>query len=58
MSKVVDTVLLVCSYKETKKEALINLKKSFDSVGSKIVGVVLNKVRMTKKDRYNYYYSE
>lgn len=58
LSKIADTVLLVCSYKETKRESLRNLKKAFESVDSKIIGMVLNKMKVTKKDRYNYYYSE
>jgi len=58
LSKIVDTVLLVCAYKETRREALAKLKKQFESVNAKIAGVVLNKMKATKDSYYNYYYGE
>lgn len=58
LSKITDTVLLVCAYRETRREQLARLKKQFDSVNAKVAGIVLNKMKVTKENHYNYYYGE
>lgn len=54
LSNLVDSVILVSTYKQTKMEDLINTKKSIENVGGKIAGVILNKVPI--KDSKGYYY--
>ena len=59
MSKFVDTVLIVASYKNTKIETLDKVKKSFENVGGKITGVVLNKYPFSKSTyTESYYYDD
>lgn len=57
LSRIVDTTILVSSYKATKKEDLQKVKRSIENVGGKIAGVILNKVPIKAK-QYNtsYYY--
>ena len=60
ISRLVKQTLLVTTYKATKKEDLRNIKKRIDNVNGHIVGVVLNKVKISAK-KYNskyYYYSD
>ena len=59
VSKFVDTVLIVASYKTTKLETLGKVKKSFENVGGKITGVVLNKYPFSKNTyTESYYYDD
>ena len=59
VSKFVDTVLIVASYKTTKLETLGKVKKSFENVGGKITGVVLNKYPFSKSTyTESYYYDD
>ena len=46
--KKVDYVLLVSAAQKTKKDMLVNVKRSIESVGGKIAGVVLNQISMDK----------
>ncbi len=51
-----DAVILVIGYSETEKEIA---KKSVDSlkrVNANIIGTILNKYPMTKKNKYYYKY--
>lgn len=59
ISKFVDIVLLVASYKNTKTETLAKVKKSFENVGGKITGVILNKYPFSKSTyTESYYYDD
>lgn len=59
IAKFVDYTLIVTSYKTTKIEEAKKVIKSFEQVGGKIKGAVLNKYPLTK-DEYSssYYYND
>lgn len=59
ISKLVDYTVLVVSYKSTKLEEAKRLIKSFEQVGVKLSGAILNKYPLSKQS-YNstYYYSD
>lgn len=48
LARSVNSVILVASSKETKIEDLENAKKDIQNIGGKIIGAVLNKVKMKK----------
>lgn len=56
LSSKVDGVVLVAKYESTKKDNLITCKKLIDQVGGKIIGVVINRVKV-KGNKYYYYYN-
>lgn len=57
ISRIVDSTILVTSQGTTKIDDLKEAKKRIENVGGKIVGVVLNRVKVTnKKYQYGYYY--
>lgn len=49
LARSVNSTILVASSKETKIEDLNKAKKDIQNVGGKIIGVVLNKVKLKKK---------
>lgn len=55
--KKVDFVLLVSASDVTKKDILLNSKKSIEQVGGKIAGVILNMVPADKRKNYTQYYN-
>lgn len=57
MADVVDKIVVVCAYKETKMESLQNTIKGLDNFRNKIAGVVVNKIPSQKNNYYNKYYS-
>ena len=56
LSTIVDGTLIVASYGNTEKLALIKSKELLDKVGAKILGVVLNKVSLKSDHYYGKYY--
>lgn len=59
ISKLVDSTILVISYKSTKTEEAKRVIKSFEQVGVKLKGAVLNKYPLTKESyTSSYYYSD
>lgn len=56
ISKYSDGCLLVVSSGEAEKEAVIKSKEALEKVNSKILGVVLNKMRVNSKGYYSTYY--
>lgn len=59
IAKFVDYTLLVTSYKNTKIEEAKRVIKSFEQVGGKIKGAVLNKYPLTKEEySSSYYYND
>lgn len=63
LTTLVDTSIIVCAYKKTRKDDLKNAIKAIKNVDGKIGGVVLNQVDMKKNaygyyGRYSYYYGE
>lgn len=56
LSRIVDTTILVASYKTTKKEDLAKVKRNIENVGGKIGGVVLNKMPVKAKEYNSSYY--
>lgn len=57
LARIVDSVTLIASCKETKKKDLQRVTENIKNVGGKLVGIILNKVEMSSK-RYEktYYY--
>ena len=55
--KKVDYTVLVAAAERTKRDVILNAKKSIEQVGGKIAGVVLNRVPMEKRKEYTKYYS-
>ncbi len=56
LSRVVDSTILVANATKTKMNDLKEVKKSIEIVGGKIIGGVLNQVKMTQKAYGNTYY--
>lgn len=56
LSRNVDYTILVASQKSTKIEDIKEAKKQIENVGGRVVGVVLNKVKLSKKKYENHYY--
>jgi capsular exopolysaccharide synthesis family protein len=57
IAKYVDVVLAIAAYKTTKVESLKEIGKSFENVGGKISGVILNKYPISKSVyTASYYY--
>lgn len=57
LAKKADYVVLVCAANQTKKDMLVEAKKSIEKVGGKIAGVVMNKMPSDKRKDYVKYYS-
>ena len=58
LSRIVDSTVIVASYKSTKKDNLKKVQKSIENVGGKIAGVVFNKIPINiQKYKSVYYYS-
>lgn len=57
MADVVDKIVVVCAYKETKMENLQDTIKGLDNFRNKIAGIVVNKMPVQKNNYYNKYYS-
>lgn len=57
ISRIVDSTIIVSSYKKTKLENLKEVQKNIENVGGKIAGVVINKIPVSlKKYKSKYYY--
>lgn len=57
ISRIVDSTILVASYKTTKMDDLKDAKRRIEAVGGHVAGVVLNRTKLTKKKYENSYYS-
>ena len=55
MADLVDKIVIVSAYKQTKMEQLQNTKKALEKFQDKIAGVVLNKLPEKKNHYYSYY---
>lgn len=55
LASLCDRVVLVTSYGETDKNNIVRAKELIDKVGTKIIGVVINKVP-DEANKYNSYY--
>lgn len=56
LSRLVDSTIIVTSYKETKMDNLQKIKKDIENVGGKISGVIVNRVPISQKKYENTYY--
>lgn len=57
VARLVDTSIIVTEHNATKKDNLLKVKKSLESVGASVAGVIMNKVPVnTKKYENSYYY--
>lgn len=57
ISRIVDSTILVVSYKTTKMDDLKDARRRIEAVGGHVAGVVLNRTKLTKKKYENSYYS-
>ena len=57
ISRIVDSTILVASYKTTKIDELKDAKRRLEAIGGHVAGVVLNRTKLTKKKYENSYYS-
>lgn len=57
ISRIVDSTILVASYKTTKIDELKDAKRRIEAIGGHVAGVVLNRTKLTKKKYENSYYS-
>lgn len=57
MADLVDKIVIVCAYKQTPMEFLLNTKRGLENFNSKIAGVIVNKLPAPKNHYYNNYYS-
>lgn len=55
ISQYSDGCILVVSSGETKIDEIVKSKKLLENINNRILGVVLNKVEISKKDYYMYY---
>lgn len=58
LSTICSGVILTIAYGEGEKEAVIKAKDLLDKTGSKILGVVLNKIPMKNSRKYGRYYGK
>ncbi len=56
LSRLVDSTIIVTSYKETKMDNLQKIKKDIENVGGKVSGVIINRVPISQKKYENTYY--
>lgn len=56
LSRIVNSTIIVTSYKETKKENLGKIIKNIKNVGGNIAGIVFNKIPITAKRYQSTYY--
>ena len=56
LGNMVDGVILTLELKKTPKDLLLQTISSFKSIGVVFLGVVVNKVKEGKYDKYHYYY--
>jgi capsular exopolysaccharide synthesis family protein len=56
MARIVDKVVIVSSIKQTKIDLLDKTKKSLQSVGANIAGIIVNRVPNKTKNYYGHYY--
>lgn len=56
ISQYADGVILVVASKQAEREAAIKAKQLLEKVNAKILGVVLNKVDVSNRKYYGYYY--
>ncbi len=57
-AKKVDHMFLVACSRKTKKELLLNTKKSIEAIGGKISGVILNQVSTERRKEYSKSYQK
>lgn len=57
ISRIVDSTILVASYKTTKIDELKDAKRRIEAIGGHVAGVVLNRTKLTRKKYENSYYS-
>ena len=56
LGRMVEGVVLVVNSKKAAREAVIGSKKALSEVGANIIGVALNRIDMSEKGYYSYYY--
>ena len=56
LARIVDATLLVVDIKKSKKRQIVEARKRLDNVGARLLGTVMNKLKLTEGNNYYYYY--
>lgn len=56
LARIVDATLLVVDIKKSKKRQIVEARKRLDNVGARLLGTVMNKLKLTEDNNYYYYY--
>lgn len=56
LSRLVDGIIMVIAYNETKKDAAIHAKRALDKVGAPVLGAIMTKVEMSSGRGHYYNY--
>ena len=56
LARIADATLLVVDPKQSKRRQIVEAKKRLDNVGAKLLGTVMNKLKLTEGNNYYYYY--
>ena len=56
LARIADATLLVVDPKKSKRRQIVEAKKRLDNVGARLLGTVMNKLKLTEGNNYYYYY--
>ena len=56
LARIADATLLVVDPKQSKRRQIVEAKKRLDNVGARLLGTVMNKLKLTEGNNYYYYY--
>ena len=56
LARIADATLLVVDIKKSKRTQIIEARKRLDNVGARLLGTVMNKLKLTEGNNYYYYY--
>ena len=56
LARIADATLLVVDIKKSKTRQIVEARKRLDNVGARLLGTVMNKLKLTEDNNYYYYY--
>ena len=56
LARIADATLLVVDPKQSKRRQIVESKKRLDNVGARLLGTVMNKLKLSEGNNYYYYY--
>lgn len=54
LTRLVNSTIIVCNYKKTKKDDLWRTKRDIQNVGGRIIGTIINKVKIKEENENKY----